>query len=204
MKAEKDFIEFGKEKLEQAKALFEELEVQVSLGKAEAMEVFETEKKKLSNFIHDQQVKMRHEAKESQRVLDEFEQKLDALAERLVNHNAGDATVFEQEKATALQQIFELEADLKAVYHKTGAVLRPYLDNFRNALDAYRVEFALITVENLEKILPKKEELRAELSALLNKIQESEKNDERLDHFKAEMETAFEHMKKAVKELIKS
>jgi hypothetical protein len=202
MKAEKDFIEIGKEKLEQAKLLFEELEVQVALGKAEAVELYEAEKKKFSAYLHDQQVKMRHEAKEAQQLFDAFEAKLDGFAGTLMNGHSNKATAFEKEKAAVLQQIFAIEAELKEVYNKTGAVLRPSLDNFRNALDAYRIEFALITVENVDNILPKKEELRAELFALQNKIKDSEQNDERFDHFKAEMETAFEHMKKAVKELI--
>jgi hypothetical protein len=59
MKPQKEILEFGKEKLQQLKTIFEELEVQMALGKKEAKEVFEREKKTLTEFITQQKDKLK-------------------------------------------------------------------------------------------------------------------------------------------------
>lgn len=203
MKAEKNFLEFGKEKMEQARAFFEELEVQMNLGKAEAKEAFEREKKNFSNFVDEQRRRMKAEDARKTELLNALEAKMEALSDLLVQPDPATVEAFEQHKENTLRTIYEVEGALKDVWADVGAALRESFEKFRSALDAYRIALALSSMENKGNLGDKKAALDEELSKLLHHFQLGEREDERMNHFAAEMETAFEHVKKAVKELIK-
>lgn len=202
MKPEKDMFEFGKEKMDQARSFFEELEVQLALGKAEAKEVLERERKNFMNFMDEQRSRLRKDEKAKAERLEVLEAKMDALAELLVAEAAGTVEAYDQAKAALLHEIYDVEAALKNAYAEAGASLRQRLDAFRTALDAYRIPLALSSFENQQEALSKKDELNAVLAELLGHFHAEEKNEDKLEHFMTEMETAFEHVKKAVKELI--
>lgn len=204
MKPEKDMFEFGKEKMDQARSFFEELEVQLNLGKAEAKEVLERERKNFMNFMDEQRSRLHKDEQAKAACLEVLETKMDALAELLVAEPAGTVDAYDQAKATLLHHIYEVEAALKNAYAETGASLRHRLDTFRNALDGYRIPLALSSFESQQEALAKKEELNAVLAELLGHFHAEEKSEDKLEHFMTEMETAFDHVKKAVKELIKS
>ncbi len=204
MRAEKDFIELGKEKMDQVKAFFEELEVQLALGKAEAKEVFEREKQNFMDFVEVQRTRMKKDEELKMERLNELEARIEALAELLVQPVPDTVEAYDAAKEKLLHHVYEVEGILKETYSEAGAGLRPLLDNFRNALDAYRIQLALSSLEKQAEAASKKEELDSTLAELLGRLRADEKSDDRLRHFSEEMETAFEHMKKAVKELIKS
>ncbi len=203
MKAEKDMFELGKEKMDQVKSFFEELEVQFALGKAEAKEAFEREKKNFMDFIDEQRHRMRKEEELKAEKLQVLETKIEALANLLVAEIPGTVEDYDVSKETQLRTIYDVEAALKEAYTEAGAGLRPHLDQFRNALDAYRIPLALSSLENHAEVLVKKEALDKVVADILGRFQSEEKTEDRVEHFMAEMETAFEHVKKAVKELIK-
>lgn len=203
MKPEKDMFEFGKEKMDQARSFFEELEVQLTLGKAEAKEVLERERKNFMNFVDEQRSRFRQEEQAKAERLEVLETKMDALAELLVAEPADTVEAYDQAKAALLHHIYDVEAALKNAYAEAGASLRQRLDGFRTALDGFRIPLALSSFDNQQDALSKKEELNAVLAELLGHFHAEEKNEDKLEHFMSEMETAFEHVKKAVKELIK-
>ena len=60
MALQQDFLELGKGKLTQAKAFLEELEVQITLGKAEARDAFESERKTLTKYLNKQKVQLKN------------------------------------------------------------------------------------------------------------------------------------------------
>lgn len=203
MKAEKNFLEFGKEKMEQARAFFEELEVQMNLGKSEAKEAFEREKKNFSNFVDEQRRRMSAEKARKTELLNALEAKMESLSDLLVQPTPDTVEAFEQHKEATLRTIYDVEGALKDVWADVGAALRESFENFRSALDGYRIALALSSMENKGNLSDKEAALDAELSKLLHHFQLDEREDDRMEHFAAEMETAFEHVKKAVKELIK-
>jgi hypothetical protein len=204
MKAEKDFVEFGKEKMDQLKSLFEELEVQLTLGKAEAKELFEREKKNVTEFINVQRSRLQKEEELKAERLNALEAKMKELAALLVEESPDKVKAYDKSKETLLHCIYGLEGSLKEAYVEAGAGLRPHLDQFRNALDAYRIVLALSSFENRAEVEVKKEALNAVLTTMLGRFRAEEKTEEKLEHFVAEIETAFDHVKRAVKELIKS
>lgn len=203
MKPEKDIFELGKEKMDQARSFFEELEVQLTLGKAEAKDVLERERKNFMNFMDEQRSRFRQEEQVKAERLEVLEAKMDTLAELLVAEPAGTVEAYDQAKAALLHHIYDVEAALKNAYAEAGASLRQRLDAFRNGLDGFRIPLALSSFDNQQEALSKKDELNAVLAELLGHFHSEEKNEDKLEYFMAEMETAFEHVKKAVKELIK-
>lgn len=204
MRSEKDFVEFGRDKMDQLKSFFEELEVQLSLGKAEAKEVFEREKKNVTEFINVQRSRMQKEEELKMERLNALEAKMKELAALLEEESPDKVKAYDKSKETLLHSIYSLEAALKEAYVEAGAALRIHLDQFRNALDAYRIRLALSSFDNRAEVEVQKEALSAVLTPMLDRFRTEEKTEEKLNHFVAEMETAFDHVKKAVKELIKS
>lgn len=204
MKSEKDFVEFGKDKMDQLKSFFEELEVQLSLGKAEAKELFEREKKNVTEFINVQRSRLQKEEELKTERLNALEAKIKELASLLAEESPDKVKAYDKSKETLLHCIYSLEAVLKEAYVEAGAALRAHLDQFRNALDAYRIRLALSSFENRAEVEEQKEALSTVLTGMLDRFRSEEKTEEKLNHFVAEMETAFDHVKKAVKELIKS
>jgi hypothetical protein len=203
MKAEKNFLEFGKEKMEQARAFFEELEVQLNLGKAEAKDAFEREKKNFSNFVDEQHRRLKADEARKKELLNALEGKMEVLADLLVQPDPTTVETYDTHKEAMLHAVYDVEGALKNVWADVGAVLRTSFDQFRSALDAYRIALALSSMESKGNLNEKKAVLDTELSKLLHHFQLDEREDDRMQHFSAEMETAFEHVKKAVKELIK-
>jgi len=203
MKPEKDMFEFGKEKMDQARSFFEELEVQLTLGKAEAKEVLERERKNFMNFMEEQRSRLHKDEQAKAERLEVLEAKMDALAELLVAEPADTVEAYDLAKAALLHHIYDVEAALKNAYTEAGASLRQRLDAFRTALDGFRIPLALSSFDNQQEALSKKDELNAVLAELLGHFHAEEKSEDKLEHFMTEMETAFEHVKKAVKELMK-
>jgi hypothetical protein len=203
MKAEKNFLEFGKEKMEQASAFFEELEVQFNLGKAEAKDAFDREKKNFSNFVDEQRRRLKVEEARKSELLNALEVKMELLADLLVQPDPTSVELYDRHKEAVLRAVYDVEGALKNVWADVGAALKVAFERFRIALDAYRISLALSSLENKGNLSEKKAALEVELSGLLHHFQLGEREDDRLEHFTAEMETAFEHIKKAVKELIK-
>ena len=204
MRAEKDFFELGKEKMDQVKAFVEELEVQIALGKAEAKDAFEREKQNFMDFVEGQRNRIKQEEELRAERLDALESKIETFAELLVEPAPETVEAYDRAKEALLRNVYQVEAALKDAYSEAGARLRPYLDNFRNVLDAYRIQLALSSFEIRDEVKPKKEVLDVALAELMGRFRADEKSDDKLQQFTAEMETAFDHMKKAVKELIKS
>lgn len=190
--------------MDQLKSFFEELEVQLSLGKAEAKEVFEREKKNVTEFINVQRSRMQKEEELKMERLNALEAKMKELAALLEEESPDKVKAYDKSKETLLHSIYSLEAALKEAYVEAGAALRIHLDQFRNALDAYRIRLALSSFDNRAEVEVQKEALSAVLTPMLDRFRTEEKTEEKLNHFVAEMETAFDHVKKAVKELIKS
>jgi len=204
MRAEKDFFELGKEKMDQVKAFLEELEVQIALGKAEAKDAFEREKQNFMEFVEGQRNRIKQEEGLRAERLEALESNIETFAALLVEPEPQTIEAYDAAKEALLHNVYQVEAALKDAYSEAGAGLRPYLDNFRNALDAYRIQLALSSFEIRDEVKPKKEELNLALAELMGRFQADEKNEDKLRQFAAEMETAFDHMKKAVKELVKS
>ncbi|MCP3933444.1 MAG: hypothetical protein GY705_30610 [Bacteroidetes bacterium] len=197
MKTKDELLEFGKEKLKEFKTILDELEVQVELGKAGAKETFEKEKKNFQEFIKEQKEEYK-QAKEMRKLrLQELKEKLNALEAILSLEPTKTKVEFLEQKEVSMKCIHELEFKLKEVYHEMGSDTKVMLDTFKEDLDAFRIQLALGTFEEDEKLESHKTILKEQLERIRVKLDAESTEGGKIDHFVDEMAESFDHLKKA-------
>lgn len=201
MKGNKDLMEMGKEKLEQLKTVFEELEVQLALGKAEAKEVFEREKKNMNEFINDQKARFKKEEKIAEEQWDNLREKFEALEASLGLNTPDAKDKFDEMKEKTLHTIYELESAMREAYGEVGGKLREQLDQFKAKLDSYRIQLALSEFGSESESENRRAELRKKVEEIREKMGKEEEDANKLDDFVSEMSASFEHVKKAFSDL---
>lgn len=201
MTMQDELIEVGKEKLTQMKVFLEELEVQMALGKSEAKEAFEKERKNFMQFITDQKEQFKKSGKEAESHRKDLFGKFEALELELDKEPVTSQKKFDMMKKDTLHAIYELEMAMKEAYGEVGLKMQAKLDAFKARLDAYRIKLALGEYEDLAEMESKKEDLRVAVDEILDKLRKEESAGEKIDHFADEINTSVEHLKKAFSEL---
>ncbi|MDX1939197.1 MAG: hypothetical protein SFU99_01515 [Saprospiraceae bacterium] len=201
MRPEKDILEIGKEKLQQLKTVFDELEVQLALGKAEAKEVFEREKKNLNQFVNEQKIRFKKEQKVAADKWDELLARFESLEANLSAETATDKVLYDAQKEKTLRSIYELEHTMKEAYGDLGATFREQLDAFKARLDSYRIQLALSEFDNAAEAENRRSELKEKVNEIRERMQKEEEEANKIDDFVSEMSTSFDHLKKAFSDL---
>jgi hypothetical protein len=201
MKPQKEILEFGKEKLQQLKTIFEELEVQMALGKKEAKEVFEREKKTLTEFITQQKDKLKEAGEVAEDHRRELINKFNTLEAVLSEDVSTSKRRYDTYKDKVLKNIYELEFAQKQAYGEVRSSIREQLDQFKARLDAYRVQLALSKMDNIEELEARKAEIKEKVAEMREKLQQEEESGGKLNHFVDEVSASFDHMKKAFSDL---
>ncbi|MEK7257935.1 MAG: hypothetical protein AAB316_24465 [Bacteroidota bacterium] len=202
MTLQSELLEIGKSKLTQMKTLLDEMEVQFVLGKAEAKEVLERERKNFVKYVGEQkdQFRMANEKTESHR--NSLREKLEALEAQLSKGFSSNKKLFEPAKKATLHAIYELESTAKAATGEVGIGLQARLGLFKNKLDDYRVKLALLEFENAADLVAPQEDLKTAVADLLEALKKEASTGEKIDVFAHEMSASFDHMKKAFSELL--
>lgn len=201
MRPDKNFIEIGKDKVQQLKKIFEELEVQLALGKAEAKDLFEKEKKNLNAFVTEQKMRFKTEQKIAEEKWDELLHKFEQLEAVLSAETATEKAMYDEQKEKILRCIYELEHTMKEAYGEVGAVLREQLDFFKAKLDAYRIQLALSEFDNATEADNRRMELKDKVAEIREKMRKDEEAANKIDDFMSEMSASFDHLKKAFSDL---
>ncbi len=201
MAFKQDFLDLGKGKLTQAKAYLEELEVQMALGKAEARDAFQREKKNLTSFLNKQKTQF----KETEDIADEHRaallQSLEVLESQLGLELPGGKRDFDKQKKETLEKIYQLEYNLREAFGDVSHSLQDQLNDFKIKLDTYRVQLALGSYDNEEELTNRKNELQQTVDKLRLKLQKEATNEDRMENFTKEVSESFDHMKKAFSDL---
>jgi hypothetical protein len=201
MALQEDFLNMTKGKITQAKAFLEELEVQMALGKAEAKDAFQSERKNLSNFLSKQKVRLRETEKISVEHKKGLLSSLENLEAQLVMDLPSTKGKFDKLKKETLEKIYLLEANLFEAHDDVSTHMQEELDSFKVKLDAYRVQLALGDISDQEALAKRKSELQGTIDELRKMLQKETSAGDRMDHFAGEISESFEHMKKAFSDL---
>ena len=194
-------IKKGKDRLRMLKMITEELEVQLALGKAEARDWFEKEKKAFSKYIHDQRSIINTEVEEEQSLKEQVIAKIDQLESDLGGEVPSDKLGYDTYKQQVLKSIYELEDLIRQHEPEFEKAVLEQLDLFKAKLDAYRIQFALSDVEHHEKADARRAELLSKISELKQKLSGTSESDEKFAHFTEEMSASFEHLRNAFQDL---
>ena len=201
MNLKQDLLDIGKGKITQAKAFLEELEVQMALGKAEARDAFEQEKKNLSTYLRKQKAQLRETEHIAENHKADLLKSFEILEGQLGKELPITKRKFDKLKKETLNKIYRLEAELKNTYGEVSSSLQKELDDFKIKLDGYRVQLALGTIEDETALAKRKTELQQQVDEIRLKLQKETAAGDRVDHFVDEISKSFNHMKKAFADL---
>ena len=201
MNIKQDLIEIGKEKLNQVKIFMEELEVQMALGKAEARDTFEKEKKSFSKFISEVKAEAGKEKLVAEKHRHELLLKFEALEAKLSVETPTKKREFNKMKAETLQAIYELEHIIKEAWSDVNSEVQLKLDKFKAILDTYRVQLALGNIDNKEAFESRKQELMEAADEIRLKLQKEEASKDKFEVFVEEVSESFDRFKNAFTDL---
>ncbi|NNE29432.1 MAG: hypothetical protein HKN16_07335 [Saprospiraceae bacterium] len=203
MNESNDFKEFGRKTLDQWKSMIEEFEVQLALGKAEAKDVFNREKKSLTEFINERKAEFEKNQKKKRADFTDYAVRLKCLKDKV---NA--------DYPTAAEGLDEWRNPIMSCVHKTEfmtgnimdyglEILNIKLKDLKLTLDNYRVQLALANFENLSELNDNKEALDAALSNALDMVNRIGGDDgTSVRYFMDEISKSFDHLKQAFAELV--
>lgn len=195
-------MDIGKERLTQMKVLLDELQVQMALGKAEAKDIFERERKNFMQFVSDEKKVLRWSGEAACRHRQAMMEKFNALDVRFAKASAENMRQFDVQKRETLHAIYELELAMKEAYGDVGMALQAKLDAFRAELDDYRIKLALGELETASELEMLKSELVEAIESIRKRLEKEVGAGEKIDSFSNEISTSFDHMKKAFSKLL--
>lgn len=187
--------------------LSEELQVQMALGKAEAKDFIEKERKLFSSYLQKQKdnyVKVQDEVKEQNapapegdKVLSSLEN-LDKMLYRSIPVNAKG---YDDYKNETLKSIYQVEDSLRGTKGEYSWEVQENLEMFKNKMDAFRVNLALHDVENPQAVENVKRNFTHRLEKVMDMINEEKKSDEKLEQFSKDISESYNYLKKAISDL---
>ena len=202
MTLQDELLDIGKERLTQMKVLLDEMQVQMALGKSEAKDIFERERKNFMSFVSEEKSMLRRTgeaaAKHRQTLMDKF----DALDARLAKATAENKRQYDVQKRETLHAIYSLELAMKEAYGDVGMALQAKLSAFRSKLDDYRIKLALGEFEDEATLELLKPELVAAVADIRERLKKETGASEKIDSFTNELSTSFDHMKQAFANLL--
>ena len=195
-------VEKSKEKLNSLKMWADELELQMALGKAEARDAFERERKNITKFVnsHKSQIKMQGKiSTDKKQELLVFIEKLEESLNQNVPTNKRDYNKYKKE---VLYNIYNLEYALKDTYGELDFSLKNEFDEFKTKLDVFRINLALNDSSDKEKVDSLKAKVQEKVFEIRTKMQKSESELNRMDNFMEDISESFDYFKKAINDLL--
>lgn len=202
MTLQEELMDIGKERLTQMKVLLDELQVQMALGKAEAKDVFDRERKSLLQFMSEEKNILRRSGETATKHRVTLSEKMEALDLCLAKAACENKRQYEVQKREVLHAIYALELAIKEAYGDVGMALQIKLDAFKSKLDDYRIKLALGEFEGEAEMELLKPELVAAIADLRERLKKEVGASEKIDSFANELSTSFDHMKKAFSNLL--
>lgn len=190
-----------KMKMSNIKMLSEELQVQMALGKKEALDLIEKEKKVFSKYINEQKTHMDKLDLISNEHKRDFLTVLEDLENKLNLNTPKESLNYDTYKNDLLNKIYKVEELVRSNYQTANDVFQGELESFKAKMDAYRVNLALHDKDNPQKVAKIKNEFSTKLSDLRIKLSKHETDESKIDHFVEDLTESYEYLKKAISNL---
>lgn len=199
-----EWLEEAKAKLEELKSKFEEMNMKTALGKNEMRDAFEREWSRFSQFVDEQQNRLRRQAGWADPVFKHLEDALQQLKDLLRAPEPDNAAKFALWREQVIRNIHEAEFAIQQ--------LRPVLEDdekelcgaLRVKLEIYRTHLAITPFEKLSALGAEAEAVeKAAGEVLAWRIHEKEMAAEKMKRFGENIGASLDHMKKAFTELIR-
>lgn len=187
-------------KLLQAQQELDELTVQLALGKAEAHDKFEEVKLEFRMKV----AEFRNQVREMRDMIKpEVLQKLDELELKLALGRAESKEVYQEQKQKIKLALANLEHEWNQGIHKVDTDFFIHeAEKFRLKLDILRLRFELKAFQVKDSYRSTTINVKRELEKIATRVQQKLHMGTRYADFKDELSLAYEHLKKAVHELV--
>jgi len=149
---ENAIIDRIKNQAKNLKTLSEELQVQMALGKAEARDVIEIERKTLSKYINQQRKQIANAENETFENRRTFLSSIEDLESALFLEVPAVTVEYDNYKDNILNRVYKLEEEVRNNYPSMTEGMQDMLDSFKIKMDAFRVNLALHDKDNPEKV----------------------------------------------------
>jgi len=194
-------IDVGTENINKLKSFLDDLELQMALGKMEAKDAFEEEKKSFTRFIQKEKEHLKNLEVMAAEHRTDLREKFEKLEETLAKPFATNKRSFDKDKKEALTAIYQVEDIMKKAYGDVNYSIQKELDGFKAKLDTYRVQLALGTYKDEEALKTRKVELQDAIGTIRGLMKSQDEKEGKLENFVEEVNASFEHMKKAFSDL---
>lgn len=206
MSEQKTFREKTREQLEKWKADLEELNVQLRLGRAEAEDAFEEQKKKFAGWLDKRREQLDELEDSGEDYLKDLRARLEKLSNRLTKGDAADKDTYAVQREEIVSILDEAEQKAEEAREKgteeareASENVQDTLEQLRTRLDLFWLKFNLGKAEMKEELEERRKKANTRIQELKHKLDESEDAaEDRWDNFKDEMKEAFRHVRKAI------
>ena len=189
----------------------DELELQLSLGKSEALEEFEKRKTALNHSVNELKAKAVEWENLGEAKTQDFRAKLDELQVQLALGKAETEDIFNEQRKKIEHAIYESAISFKEIRDQAGVHVVNFIDDFdqslnefKSKLETFKLHYSLGKAEVKDELEKSRVELKSNLNELKQKFDEAGKvNEAKWDDFKSEMQTSFTHAKKAFEGFLK-
>ena len=189
------FIDHVVEGMRKSAAELEDFQLQLSLGKMEAMDAFYALKKSYGNFTHEIKLKAIH----GKQNWDDILGKIQDLQVQLALGKAETAEVFEEQKKKIGLAIHSLQVAIKTnpTFIESNALFLETLENLKLKLEILSEKLNPLKEKVSTEFTARKEQLEDAILQFKENIRRKSTIDERFATFQDELSKAFSHFKKA-------
>lgn len=173
----------------------------MALGKAEARDLIETERKNLSKYINTQ----KNEIEKAENINSEsrrtFLSCVEDLESALFEEVHSATKKYDKYKNNILNNVYKLEEEVRDNYPSMNEKMQDTLDAFKAKMDAFRVNLALHDKDNPEKVEKIRNEFTDRLGEIRNVLDNKEKAQSKLDNFMEDISESFNYLKRVIADL---
>ncbi len=183
------------------RTLTDELQVQMALGKAEARDLIEAERKNLSKYINTQRNQITKAENISNENRRSFLTCVEDLESALFQEVPSVPKEYDKYKNEILNRVYKLEEEVRNNYPSMNEEMQETLDAFKAKMDAFRVNLALHDKDNPEKVDKIRAEFTDRLGEIRNVLNNKEEAQSKLDNFMEDISESFNYLKRAIADL---
>lgn len=192
-----------KQQIGNLRNLTEELQVQMALGKAEAKDLLEKEKKQFSNYLQKQKEKLANGETTKTTNNNQIVSSMEKLDRMLYQEIPVNSEGYDKYKNDTLKSIYEVEDNLRVGNQNHSQEVQENIEVFKNKMDAFRVNLALHDKENPEKVQNIKRNFSNRLEKVMVMINDENSSSEKLNNFSKDISESYNYLKKAISDLSK-
>ena len=185
------------------KTLSEELQVQMALGKAEARDLIEVEKKNFSTYIEKQKKQISEHDTDTSVNRRGFLSVVENLESTLNSSIPTKTKAYDQYKNDVLRNIYKVEETVKSNYPSMSHEMQDTLDVFKGKMDAFRVNLALHDKDDPDRVERIKVDFNDKLKEVRALLAKNETEQTKLDQFSEDISESFNYLKRAIEDLSK-